>query len=119
MVMDRTGKKSARDAVPDDRSGRSVDDAVLLETPSGRSADSGAHPGTRLDDELSDQNASASGLNDLADEEESDAGETRDGLDEIEEEVRHAAEDVPSGDGTEGRGEDLPVFETGLTGPRI
>lgn len=48
----------------------------------------------------------------------SGANETLDGLDGITEELRHAAEDTPSGTGP-GKIEKTPVFERGDLAPKI
>jgi hypothetical protein len=48
----------------------------------------------------------------------SGANETIDGLDGITEELRHAAEDTPSGSGP-GKIEKTPVFERGDLAPKI
>jgi hypothetical protein len=105
-----------------DAPGITESDAALLETPSGRASDSGAsHPGTLLDEELRSENAPAWSLTETAGAQhpEADTGETADGFDDVEEGVRHRAEDIPSSEGNEDRPAELPVFESGLTEPKV
>lgn len=49
----------------------------------------------------------------------SDANDTADGLTESEEAVRHAAEDIPTGQRPEGATESIPVFDRGSLPPKI
>jgi hypothetical protein len=49
----------------------------------------------------------------------SDANDTADGLTESEEAVRHAAEDIPTGQRPEGPIDTVPVFDRGSLPPKI
>jgi hypothetical protein len=49
----------------------------------------------------------------------SDANDTEDGLTESEEAVRHAAEDIPTGQRPEGPIDSVPVFDRGSLPPKI
>lgn len=49
----------------------------------------------------------------------SDANDTDDGLTESQEAVRHAAEDIPTGQRPEGRAEAIPVFDRGSLPPKV
>lgn len=49
----------------------------------------------------------------------SDANDTDDGLTESEEAVRHAAEDIPTGQRPEGPIDSVPVFDRGSLPPRV
>jgi hypothetical protein len=49
----------------------------------------------------------------------SGANDTDDGLSEEEEAVRHAAEDIPTGQSPTGKTEDIPVFDRASLPPRI
>lgn len=49
----------------------------------------------------------------------SDANETADGLTESEEAVRHAAEDIPTGQRPERPIDTVPVFDRGSLPPKI
>lgn len=49
----------------------------------------------------------------------SDANDTEDGLTESEEAVRHAAEDIPTGQRPEGRADSVPVFDRGSLPPKV
>lgn len=49
----------------------------------------------------------------------SDANETDDGLTESQEAVRHAAEDIPTGQRPEGRTDTIPVFDRGSLPPKV
>ncbi|MDP3408501.1 hypothetical protein [Bosea sp. (in: a-proteobacteria)] len=49
----------------------------------------------------------------------SDANDTADGLTEMEEAVRHAAEDIPTGQRPEGPIETVPVFDRGSLPPKV
>ena len=49
----------------------------------------------------------------------SDANDTEDGLTESEEAVRHAAEDIPTGQRPEGPIDSVPVFDRGSLPPRV
>ena len=48
-----------------------------------------------------------------------DANDTLDGLTEQEEAVRHAAEDIPTGQDPAGKTESTPVFDRGSTPPKV
>lgn len=49
----------------------------------------------------------------------SDANDTPDGLTEAEEAVRHAAEDIPTGQSPTGPTDQVPVFERGSLPPKV
>ena len=49
----------------------------------------------------------------------SDANDTIDGLTESEEAVRHAAEDIPTGQDPAGSPESVPVFDRGSLPPKV
>ena len=49
----------------------------------------------------------------------SDANDTADGLTESEEAVRHAAEDIPTGQSPTGRDDAIPVFDRGSLPPKV
>lgn len=49
----------------------------------------------------------------------SDANDTADGLTESEEAVRHAAEDIPTGQRPEGQADTVPVFDRGSLPPKV
>ncbi|KPH79964.1 MULTISPECIES: hypothetical protein [Bosea] len=49
----------------------------------------------------------------------SDANDTNDGLTESQEAVRHAAEDIPTGQRPEGRADTIPVFDRGSLPPKV
>ena len=49
----------------------------------------------------------------------SDANDTPDGLSEQEEAVRHAAEDIPTGQDPAGSTESVPVFDRGSLPPKV
>lgn len=49
----------------------------------------------------------------------SDANDTPDGLTESEEAVRHAAEDIPTGQSPTGATESVPVFDRGSLPPKV
>jgi hypothetical protein len=100
-------------------------DATLLETPAGRENDCGAAEhrsvanreiakpgvGTRPRSEISGEHDDGVGAN-----------ETKDGLDERSEDARRTAEDLPTGAGHEGREDrvrETPVFERGLSTPKV
>lgn len=93
-------------------------DRALLETPTGRENDHGvAERGALAEDEIKDKEiltrprSAVTGRHDAG----SGANETDDGLNAIEEEVREFAEDLPLGE----ERDDGPVFEKGLTPPKV
>ncbi len=49
----------------------------------------------------------------------SDANDTADGLTEAEEAVRHAAEDIPTGQRPEGKIDSVPVFDRASLPPKV
>ncbi len=49
----------------------------------------------------------------------SDANDTPDGLSETEEAVRHAAEDIPTGQSPTGKINSVPVFDRGSLPPKV
>jgi hypothetical protein len=49
----------------------------------------------------------------------SDANDTPDGLTETEEAVRHAAEDIPTGQSPTGKTDSVPIFDRGSLPPRV
>jgi hypothetical protein len=93
-------------------------DRALLETPTGRENDHGvAERGTLAEDEIRDKEiltrprSAITGRHDAG----SGANETEDGLNDTEEEVREFAEDLPVAE----ERDDGPVFERGLTPPKV
>jgi len=96
-------------------------DAPLLETPAGRADDDGASdPTSPANDEIHRQDVGATPRSAVTDRHEPGMGaeENEDGLTDSEEAVRHAAEDVGTGDGTEDR-RDMPVFDRADAPPKI
>jgi hypothetical protein len=98
-----------------------AEDEPLLESPAGRENDFGAiDQETVTDDEVRRPETDAHPRSEITGRHDpgSAAEDTEDGLDDIGEAVRHAAEDIPTGDGLEDRPGELPVFERSLTEPR-
>ncbi|MDQ2082532.1 hypothetical protein RA307_20285 [Xanthobacteraceae bacterium Astr-EGSB] len=96
-------------------------DAPFLETPAGRADDDGASdPTSPASDEIHRQDVGATPRSTVTGRHQPGMGgeETEDGLSGSEEAVRHAAEDVGTGDGTEDR-RDMPVFDRADAPPKI
>lgn len=96
-------------------------DAPLLETPVGREDDHGRADYGHLNNDEVERPVGArprswtTGKHD----EGAGANETSDGLDERGEDARRLAEETPTGTGREDREPELPVFERGLTEPKV
>lgn len=118
--MNQSGNGGGRDGYANEPEVTAEDEA-LLETPFGRENDFGASDkGTVADDEVRRPEADAHPRSEVTGRHDAGSGadETDDGLDDILEAVRHAAEDIPTGDGVEDRPGELPVFERSLMPPR-
>jgi hypothetical protein len=96
-------------------------DAPLLESPVGREDDHGrADCGHLANDEVEKPvggrpRSWVTGKHDDG----AGANETSDGLDERSEDARRSAEETPTGTGREDREPELPVFERGLSAPKV
>jgi hypothetical protein len=97
------------------------DELIALERPTGREIDSGAaHPDTLLDEELQEEHAPEWAMSEVDPHEPPGPTEdTPDGLDEVEEEVRHTAEDLPTGADPDGPRSRRTVFDRGQTAPKV